>query len=572
MRFIYSLSIFSLFSWLLVACGGSDTDVQQPLIAKGGKNYGGELKFSSPERITNLFPLGSQDAYSQRITGQVFETLLKLDVQTMEVQPGLAESYEVNEDATVFTFKIRKGVFFHEDPCFGGSKRAMDIKDVKYSLDFACSGLQENKFGQQLLNRVKGASAFRTKTKNKIDEAGVSGIKIIDAQTLQIELEESFVGFDKILTMTNLSVFPKEAFETYGNQIASHPVGTGPFKLDKMDNSGIVLTRNNNYWRKDEFGNQLPFLDKVIMSYVKDKKSELQAFSNQSIDIVFDIPGDQIEYLLGSLKDAQNGKNVKHQVESKSSYSINYVGFNCASPEFSNPQIRKALNYAINRRVIIDDWMNGDGYPANFGFVPSMADFSNEQIKDVINDDEKARQLLKQNGFPGGKGFPVVDFYVNASRGSTTHKMCLGIADELKTVLGITLNIKLCTLQEQEQAITNGSAKIWRSGWVADYPDAESFLNLFYWDEASIKSGYVNNFNFKNATFNATLIQAQKESDLTKRNLLYEKCSQIIVDESPVIPIVNDDFIVMVNKRIRNFKTNEMEHVDFSAIFIKDTK
>jgi peptide/nickel transport system substrate-binding protein len=150
--------------------------------------------------------------------------------------------------------------------------------------------------------------------------------------------------------------------------------------------------------------------------------------------------------------------------------------------------------------------------------------------------------------------------------------MCLGIADELKTVLGITLNIKLCTLQEQEQAITNGSAKIWRSGWVADYPDAESFLNLFYWDEASIKSGYVNNFNFKNATFNATLIQAQKESDLTKRNLLYEKCSQIIVDESPVIPIVNDDFIVMVNKRIRNFKTNEMEHVDFSAIFIKDTK
>jgi oligopeptide transport system substrate-binding protein len=571
MRFIYNLSVFSLFSWLLVSCGEGDA-VQQELIAKGGKNYGGEFKFSSPERITNLFPLGSQDAYSQRITRQIFETLLKLDLQTMEVQPGLAESYKVNESATVFTFKIRKGVFFHEDDCLGGAKREMNVKDVKFSLDFACSGLKENKFGQQLLNRVKGASAFRNKTNVKFDEAGVSGIKIIDAQTLQIELEESFVGFDKILTMTNLGIFPKEAFDTYGNQIINHPIGTGPFKLDKIDNNGIVLKRNNNYWRKDEFGNQLPFLDKVIMSYVKDKKSELQAFSNQSIDIVFDIPGDQIEYLLGSLKDAQNGKNVKHQVESKSSFSINYVGFNCASPEFNNPQIRKAFNYAINRRVIIDDWMNGDGYPANFGFVPSMADFSNAQIKDIINDDEKARQLLKQNGFPGGKGFPVVDFYVNASKGSTTHKMCLGIANELKTVLGITLNVKLCTLQEQEQAISNGSAKMWRSGWIADYPDAESFLNLFYWDEASILSNYSNSFNFKNAQFNSTLLLAQKEPELNKRNLLYEKCSQIIVDESPVIPIVNDDFIVMVNKRIRNFKTNEMEHVDFSSIFIKDTK
>jgi peptide/nickel transport system substrate-binding protein len=557
---------------VLVSCGRSNADVQQELIGKGGKNYGGEFKFSCPERITNLFPLGVQDAYSQRITGQIFETLLKLDMQSMEVQPGLAESYEVNADATIFTFKIRKGVFFHEDACFGGVKRALDIKDVKYSLDFACSGIKENKFGQQLLNRVKGANTYRQKTKNKIDEEGVAGIKIIDQQTLQIELEESFVGFDKILTMTNLSIFPKEAYETYGSQIASHPIGTGPFKLDKMDNNGISLSKNNHYWRKDEFGNQLPFLDKVTMSYVKDKKSELQAFSKQFIDIVFDIPGDQIEYLLGSLKDAQNGKNVKHQVESKSSYSTNYIGFNCASPEFSNPEIRKAFNYAINRRAIIDEWMNGDGYPASFGFVPSIADFSNAHIKDVIHDDEKARQLLKQNGFPEGDGFPVLDFYVNATGGSITHNMCLGIVGELKKVLGVTLNIKLCTLQELEQAISNGSAKIWRSGWVADYPDAESFLNLFYWDEVSIKSSYANNFNFKNALFNSTLIEAQKEFDINKRNLLYEKCCQIIVDESPVIPIVNDDFIVMVNKRIRDFKTNEMELVDFSSIFIKDTR
>ncbi len=569
MQIFKYLSAFFTLCFLLISCGGADADSQQ-LIAKGGKNYGGELKFSSPEIINNLFPLGAQDAYSQRITSQIFETLLKLDLETMEVKPCLAESYKVNENATLFTFKIRKGVFFHEDDCFEDSQRELTVNDVKFSLDFACSGLKENKFGQQLLNIIKGASEFNEKTKIKFDEGGVTGIKIVDSQTLQIELKESFVGFDKILTMTNLSIFPKESYESYGSKISTHPIGTGPFKLQKMDKKGIVLIRNNNYWRKDEFGNQLPFLDKVEMSYVKEKKSELQAFSKKEIDILFDIPGDQIEFLLGSLKDAQNGKNVKHQVESKSSYNIEYIGFNCQSPEFKNPKIRQAFNFAIDRRVITDVWMNGDGYPANFGFVPSMVDFSNENIKDVINDDKKAQQLLKECGFPGGIGFPVVDFYVNASNGSTNHKMCLGIADELKNVLGISLNIKLCTLQELEAAILNGKAKIWRSGWVADYPDAESFLNLFYLDEISQKSNFSNSFKYQNSSFNNLLQLAKKELDSKKRNLFYEKCSQIIVNESPAIPLINDDFIVMVNKRVRNFKTNEMEHVDFSSIFIKD--
>lgn len=570
MQILKYLSACFTLSFLLFSCGG-ESNSQKQLIAKGGKNYGGELKFSSPEIISNLFPLGTQDAYSQRITSQIFETLLKLDLQTMEVKPGLAESFEVNENATLYTFKIRKGVFFHDDQCFDGSTREMTVEDVKYSLDFACSGLKENKFGQQLLNIIKGASAFNKKTKDKFDDTGVSGISIIDAQTLQIELQESFVGFDKILTMTNLGVFPKESFETYGNTIAVHPVGTGPFKLEKMDNKGIVLSRNNNYWRKDEFGNQLPFLDKVKMTYVKDKKSELQAFSKKEIDLLFDIPAEQIEHLLGSLKDAQNGKNVKHQVESKSSYSIDYIGFNCLSPEFKNPKLRQAFNYAIDRSVITDVWMNGDGYPANFGFVPTMVDFSNENINDVTNNDNKAKELLSECGFPDGKGFPIIDFYVNTSKGSTAYKMCLGIADELKNVLGISVNLKLCTIQELEAAITNGKAKMWRSGWVADYPDAESFLNLFYAEEIPSNSGYINNFYYKNSDFNSYLKMAKKESDLKTRNAFYEKCSQIIVNESPAIPIVNDDFIVMVNKRVRNFQTNEMELVDFSAIFIKDT-
>ena len=231
----------------------------------------------------------------------------------------------------------------------------------------ACSGLEINKMNYLLVDRIEGARDFFNRSKKSLPKEGVSGIQVLDKQTIQINLNEPFIGFDKILSHTNLGIFPKEAYEMYGAEIGKHPVGTGPFMLEKMAADGVTLTRNPNYWRKDEFGNQLPFLDKVIMTYAKSKKSELLAFRNKEIDLVLQIPVDEIDNMIGSLADAQAGKNVKHKVESVPAFHMNFLSFACNSPEFKDPRVRQAFALAIDKVDLVDNHLKGEGWPAKKG-------------------------------------------------------------------------------------------------------------------------------------------------------------------------------------------------------------
>ncbi len=568
MRHLYFI-LLSATSLFISSCGGDETTQKDAI---GGKMYGGEFKFMSSEKVTSLFPISTSDIYSQRLNSQIFESLLKIDMETMNVVPAIAESYSVSEDAKTFTFKIRKGVRFHEDECFNGDAREVTAADVKFSLEMACSGLPMNQMSYLLVNRIEGAESFNKKSTSSLPKTGVSGIQVKDEQTLVIKLVESFSGFDKILTHTNLSVFPKEAYEKYGKDIIKHPVGTGPFMLESFDDKGVTLKRNKHYWRKDELGNQLPFLDKVVMTYAKDKKSELMAFRNKEVDIVLEIPVEEIENVFGTLQEAQAGKNIKHKVESESSMNINYIAFACESEEFKDARVRKAFNLAVDRIEIVDKNLLGEGWAVQNGFVPKMDSYPGEKVKGHVYNVASAQSLLAQAGFPNGKNFPTLDFYVNSIKGSAAHKMCMGIAEQLKKNLNINLNIKLCTLEERDRAIANGTAKIWRSGWVADYPDAENFLGLFYSGNISENNSSVNSFKFRNAEFDALFEKALREQDAEKRNALFVKCDQMTIDQSPVMPIVTDDFMIMVNARIRDMKANSMEYLDFSTIFIKEPK
>ena len=560
---------FVTLLFLLASCGGSGSSTKNAI---GGKVYGGTFKFMSSEKVNSLLPISSVDVYAQRINSQIFETLLKLDMETMKVTPGIAESYKVDQTAKVFTFKIRKGVFFHDDDCFGGKGRELNAQDVKFTLDLACSGLKENKMGYLFSDRISGAKEFQTKSKKSLPEGGVKGIRVLDDVTLEITLTQPFTGFDKILCHSNLGIMAVEAYEKYGQQLSEHPVGTGPFMLDVKDDNGIKLKRNPNYWRKDEFGNQLPFLDNIEMSYVKDKRSELLAFRKKEIDIVLEIPVDDIENILGSLKEAQAGMNVKHRVESKPSMSMNYVAFANESKEFSDVRVRLAFNMAVDRSLIVNTILMGEGWAAEHGFVPSIENYQSNNVVGQKVDIEKAKNLLSEAGYKEGKGFPVVDFYVNAVEGSTVHKMCQGVVDQLKKNLNVEVKIKLCTYEDRNKAIISGKAKMWRSGWIADYPDAENFLSLFYSKNIEESGAEVNAFRFRDSNYDLFFDNAMRETNEIKRNDLLVLCDQIIVDKAPVMPILTDDFMIMINARIRDFKTNSMESLDFSSIFIKEPK
>ena len=148
-------SIFIVFS-ILFLLNGCSSEEKTNKKAVGGKYYGGDFKFMSSERVNNLFPVSSVDIYSQRLNSQIYESLVKLDVSSMKIVPSIAESFEMSEDGKTYTFKIRKGVRFHEDECFEGKPREVTANDVKYALEFACSGLAFNKMSYLLVNRIEG--------------------------------------------------------------------------------------------------------------------------------------------------------------------------------------------------------------------------------------------------------------------------------------------------------------------------------------------------------------------------------------------------------------------------------
>ncbi|MNJ89008.1 Glutathione-binding protein GsiB precursor [compost metagenome] len=552
-------------------CSDDSADIEN-MKAIGGARYGGVFRFMSSERIETLLPLQATTLYTQRITSQLFDPILRLDASGSKVIPSVAESFSVSPDGKSYILNIRKGIYFHPDECLDGDGRELTADDVKFTLDMSCSGLKINEVSFMLNDRVVGAAAFNKATRKEFKAGGVSGIKVLGRYKVQIDLVEAFAGFDKLLTYSGFGVFPKEAYDFYKADIKKHPVGTGPFMMEEFSQKGIKLKRNPNYWAKDQFGNQLPFLAQIELSYTKNKRSELIAFRERKIDLVLEIPREDVDNILGSLQEAQEGKTVKHKVDSKQSFSVTFLGMSQQNPVFKDVRVRKALNHAINRENLVNHTLLGEGYPVLNGFIPNTEFFPANRVKGPDYNVAKAKTLLAQAGFANGTGFPPMVIYVSGNKDAANHLLAKGIAQQLNENLGLSVSVELIDFEKRNEFVKSGKASLWVSGWIADYPDGESFLSIFYGKYANLDSEFMNPFKYKNPKFDDLYVRLNKEQDAKKRTDIMVECDQQIVDDAVVVPLVNDDFITMINSRVRNFKTNSLENLDFSTIFIKEPK
>lgn len=562
--------IIALVGLFLIVLSCSSENTKRPM-AVGGPIYGGTIKVLFSERINSLFPLGIDNVYQQRLTSQIFETLLRFDSEGENIIPSLCESYTVDNDGKTYVFKLRQNVYFQDDACFiNGEGRLMTAEDVKFSLDFACSGLPQNSIFHLFEKIIQGAEEFQKNTQKSLGKNSVSGIKVIDKHTLSITLISSFSDFEKMLTHSSLGVFSKEAYLKYGSEIDKHPVGTGAFKIASWSKDEIKLARNEKYWRKDGFGNQLPYIDGISVQYSKNKKDELDAFKSEKVDWILDIPANEIENTIGTLEEAQAGKNVKHKLYSKKSLSVSFIAFTNHIAPFNNVDVRRAFSCALDRNRLIKNGLNGQGYAITNGFVPAIDGYPADKVKREQFDIAEAQRLLAKAGYPNGEGFPEVLFYTNSAPGSISLQLIYEIRDELKKNLNIDLKVVAANKKQRDKDILSGKAIIWKNAWVADYPDPLSFLEIF--------STYnpISSFSFdskeSSEIFSRLLNEARLERNKEKRNELYLKCDQMIVDQLPIILLYNDDFISMVNAKVRNFKTNSMEQLDFSILFISNSK
>jgi peptide/nickel transport system substrate-binding protein len=254
------------------------------------------------------------------------------------------------------------------------------------------------------------------------------------------------------------------------------------------------------------------------------------------------------------------------------SLSTAYLGFDNTTKPFNDKNVRLAFNIGVDRDYLINNWLQGDGYPCENGFVPSMLEFNASKVKGYSYDATKAKQLLAQAGYPNGANFPTLTAYINTTKGSVVHKLAQGVQAQLKKNLNVSITIQLCSITERDQAIKQGKAKLWRGGWIADYPDPENFLNLFYGKNILANTVISNPFKYKSADFDTNFEAAMKEKEESKRSELFVKCDQQVVDDAPILLLYHQDFMTMINSRIRNFDSNPTEIIDFSKIYIREKK
>ncbi|UKN00856.1 peptide ABC transporter substrate-binding protein [Paracrocinitomix mangrovi] len=565
----------AVFAGLLFSCSGSGDsdgegtgDPNELVKVEGGKFKGGVLRVNSIEDYTSLFPVGINDVYSTHIAGNVYEGLFRFDQKTLETLPALAESFDIDNSKTKYTFNIRKGIKFHDDECFeGGKGREVTADDFKYCLEYVCSNHEANKWNSFFRGVIVGVEDYQSgKAKS------VEGIKVVNDHTLEVKLEDPLASFPDMLALLATAVYPHEAIEKYGYEgMDEHMVGTGPFIPTEISNGKIVkFKRNENYWRVDEFGNKLPFLAQIEVSFIKDKKEELEAFKNDELDMVWGLPVEEIPNIMGSLEEAKEGKNKEFKIQSVNSLNIQYYGFRFTSETFKDINVRKAFNYAVDRDSLVEFVLDGEGVAAHNGFVPPMKSYPYESVKGFNYDPKLAKQFMAKAGYPNGKGFPELTLYLNKS-GGVNVKIAEFITAMLKDNLGVKIKLETMPMSDLYPKVEAGELDFWRFGWIADYPDPATFLHLFHSSTNAESGDKANNyFGYSSEKFDATFEEALKEIDPEKRNKLYAAADQIIIDDAVIMPLMFTVGIRLINPELNDFDINEMEYRDMSVVYLKE--
>ncbi|MCS7005749.1 MAG: ABC transporter substrate-binding protein [Cytophagales bacterium] len=574
--------IWSTILICILSCDSSkeSTSDNQGLIeAKGGRYYGGVFRLNESEYIKNLFPLSIIDAYSYRVASQIYEGLFKFTQDSLKVVPALVESYTVDDATrTVYTFKLKKGVYFHDDDCFpGGKGREMTANDVKYCFTLVCTQDRNNQSFNLFDGIVKGANEYFTAsaTNNPLKE--VEGIKVIDDYTIRITLVKPNSMFISNLARPGAFIFPKEAYEKYGADMRIKCVGTGPFMLSSVDEDiSIILKKNPKYHGYDKFGNKLPFLDGIRITFMKDKKVELMEFRKGNLDMMYRLPTDHIIEILHETETSPSGGYLQYELQREPEMSTQLLTFNTTDPIFKDVNIRKAISYAIDKEKILDYVLNGEGYgTGKYGVTPPS--FKNYDITNIRGYDfnlDSAKFYLKKAGYPNGQGLKRITLDLNAE-GERYTNVAVELQKQLKDHLNIELDLNISPLSQIAEKSTSGNFSILRHAWIADYPHPENFLWAFYGKtvptDPSQKS-YPNLSRYKNDKFDklyeAALNATSEEEALAK----FMEAEKLLMLDAPVVVLWYDEGYRLLQSQVKNFPSNPMQYRDFSEVYFTPRK
>jgi oligopeptide transport system substrate-binding protein len=538
-----SLPLVCLF--VLFSCTNSEQEKDNRTI----------FSYNEMAGITSLDPAAAISFENIWPVNQLFNGLVQMDDQ-LNVIPCIAKKYTISEDGLSYTFNLRSDVYFQDNVCFeNGRGRRVVAKDFVYS------------FNRLFDSKVSSAISLLTNI-DRSEKTEYKGFQSINDSTLVIRLKEPFSAFISILTMKFFSVLPLEAIEYYKQDFRRNPVGTGPFAFKIWEEgTKLILIKNPNYFERDEKGFRLPYLDAVSISFVKDRETAFMELLNGKFDMLSGADAFNINEVLDKEGDLRDVYKSKFYLQKQNFLKTDYIGIlidekieSVKTSPLRLKSIRKAINYAFDRDKLIKYLRNNIGYAANAGFIPKgMKSFDPEKVKGYNYNPDFARELLKEAGYPNGKGLPEITLHT-----TDNYKEQVEFIQSQLAECNIKLQISIEKSSVLRQAVNNCEYNFFKKSWVGDYADEENFMTLFYSKNFSPQG--VNYFHYKNENFDAAFEKAQHETNEEKKIELYQQMDRMIVDDAPIIPLYYDQVIRLVNHKIKGLGNNSMNLLNLKTV------
>ena len=524
--------------WLLVACYNKKT------------GSGSIFHYNESNGIASLDPAFAKSQSVMWPSHQLFNTLVEID-DSLHIVPSLAKSWDISADRTVFTFHLRDDVFFHDNAAFPGNKgRKLTAKDVEYSFT-------------RIIDK-KTASPGGWIFNRKVDTT--QPFKAIDDTTFRLKLLRPYIPILGIISMQYCSIVPEEAVKKYGTDFRRHPVGTGPFQFVAWEEGqALILKKNPHYFEKDIAGNKLPYIDGINISFYDSKATEFLLFRQKQLEFINDIEAsfkDEVLTKKGTLRKEWEGKIV---LKTNPYLNIEYFGILVDSTNIlvknspmRSKKIRQAINYGFDRRKMILYLRNSLGTPAESGFVPmGLPSFDSSVVKGYHYNPAKAKQLLAEAGYPDGKGLPVIKLLTVAIYAD----MANFIAKQLDES-GIPVQVEVVQKSLLLTMTSGSTAAFFRGSWIADYPDAENYLSVFY----SKNPAPPNYTRYKSAAFDEAFEKAIREENDSIRYKLYQAADNIMIDDAPVVPLWYDKVVWLVQPDVKGFTPNALNLLELRRV------
>lgn len=527
-----------LFTLFLFSCG------------QRSKEHKMVFRYNQPEGIPTLDPAFAKNQAIMWAVRQIYNTLVEPD-SMLNIRPSLAMRWEVSEDRRTYRFYLRNNVYFHDNDIFpGGKGRKMTAADVAYSL-------------KRIMDpgtASPGAWIFN----GTVDPA--TGFQAIDDTTFQLTLIQPFHPIMGILSMQYCSIIPHEAVEKYGKDFRKHPCGTGPFKFHYWDEGqALILHKYENYFEKDSSGKQLPYLDAVKVLFVDSKATEFLLFRQGELDFINDIETsfkDEVLTKQGHLKKEWEGKIALI----KAPYlNTEYFGIvmdpDKQDPSLKDIRIRQAINYGFDRVKMMTYLRNSIGIPATSGFVPAgLPSFDTAHVKGYTYDLVKCRQLLREAGYPEGKGLPPIKLVTQPVYADLANY----VANQLQEV-GMTIQVEVIQKGTLMDQAAKSAIPFFRASWIADYPDAESYLAMFY----SKNPAPPNYTRYNNPAFDQLYEKAMLETNDSLRYKLYQEMDQMVIKDACVVPLFYDISVRFRQMNVTGLSSNGLNLLELRRVKIE---